>query len=127
MYDDDANVGALISFTGGIEVTYQGTWAGNWQQMGFEWRTECERGVAVQKEMFGDLRYALRDDPELSSVALREEEPWVDDARGLLEDFVGHFRDGTPLPCSGTDHLNSLRMVEACIRASEGEGTVDLQ
>jgi predicted dehydrogenase len=126
MYEGDANVGALITFTGGIEVTYQGTWAGNWQQMGFEWRTECARGIAVQGEMFGALGFALRDDPELTPVSLPREEPWVDDARGLLEDFVGHFRDGTPLPCSGADHLNSLRMVEACIRASEGGGTVDL-
>jgi len=127
MYDGDANVGALISFTNGIEVTYQGTWAGNWQKMGFEWRTECEHGIAVQQEMFGALGYALRGDPGLTPVSLSDEEPWVDDARGLLEDFVGHFRDGTPLPCPGTDHLNSLRMVEACIRASEGEGTVHLQ
>jgi predicted dehydrogenase len=127
MYGGDANVGALITFTGGIEVTYQGTWAGNWQKMGFEWRTECARGVAVQEEMFGALGYALRDDPELTPVPLPKEDPWVDDARGLLEDFVSYFREGTLLPCSGTDHLNSLRMVEACIRASSGEGTVTLQ
>ena len=126
MYEGDANVGALITLTGGIEVTYQGTWAGNWQSMGFEWRTECQRGIAVQGEMFGALGYALRDDPELTPVLLSEQEPWVDDARGLLEDFVNHFREGTPLPCSGTDHLNSLRMVEACIRASSGDGTVTL-
>ena len=126
MYADDANVSALISFEGGIEVTYQGTWAGNWQQMGFEWRTDCELGIAVQGDMFGDLAYAFRDDPKLSTVSLADEEPWVDDARRLLEDFVGHFRDGTPLPCPGTDHLKSLRMVEACIRASSGEGTVSL-
>lgn len=127
MYEGHANVGALITFTGGLEVTYQGTWAGNWQKMGFEWRTECARGIALQQEMFGALGYALRDDPALTSVPLPDEEPWVDDARALLEDFVAHFRDGTPLPCTGADHLKSLRMVEACIRASAGEGTVQLQ
>lgn len=126
MYADDANVSALITFTGGIEVTYQGTWAGNWQQMGFDWRTECTKGIAVQGDMFGDLSYALRDDPAPTSVPLPDEEPWVDDARGLLEDFVAHFRDGTPLPCPGTDHLQSLRMVDACVRASRGDGTVTL-
>tara|TARA_B100000029_G_scaffold485317_1_gene538499 strand:- start:326 stop:1339 length:1014 start_codon:yes stop_codon:yes gene_type:complete len=126
MYDGDANVGALITFTGGLEVTYQGTWAGNWQKMGFEWRTECQRGVALQQEMFGALSYAIRDDPELTPVPLPESEPWVDDARALLADFVSHFRKGIPLPCPGTDHLNSLRMVEACIRSSNGEGTVSL-
>lgn len=126
MYDGDANVGALIGFTGGIEVTYQGTWAGNWQTMGFEWRTECRHGVAWQRAMFGELTYALRDDPEPTPVELPAEEPWVDDARGLLRDFVGHVRNGTPLPCSGADHLNSLRIVEACIRSSEGETTVTI-
>ena len=127
MYEGDANVGALITFSGGIEVTYQGTWAGNWQRMAFEWRTDCARGVALQREMFGGLAYARREDPDPTPVPLPEEEPWVDDARGLLDDFVGHFRDGSPLPCSGADHLNSLRIVEACIRAAQGGGTVDLQ
>jgi len=126
MYEGDANVGALITFTGGLEVSYQGTWASNWQRMGFEWRTECQRGIALQADMFGALGYAHRDDSELTSVTLPESEPWLDDARGLLADFVGHFRDGTPLPCPGTDHLHSLRMVEACIRSSGGEGTVSL-
>ena len=126
MYEGDANVGALISFTDGIEVTYQGTWAGNWQRMGFEWRTECRRGVAVQGAMFGDLAYGLRDDPELTPVPLADEEPWVDDARALLDDFVDHLEGNAPLPCSGTDHLSSLRMVEACIRASAGGETVHL-
>ena len=126
MYEGDANVAALISFDRGLEVTYQGTWAGNWQEMGFEWRTECRHGIAVQGEMFGDLSFALREDVQLSPVDLRDEEPWFDDAWGFLEDFVGHFRDGTPLPCAGADHLKSLRMVEACIQASKGGGTVSL-
>lgn len=127
MYEGDANVGALITLTGGIEVTYQGTWAGNWQRMGFEWRTDCARGIALQREMFGALSYALRDDAELTPVELPNEEPWVDDARGLLADFVAHFRDGGPLPCPGSDHLSSLRMVDACVRAARGEGTVNLE
>ena len=126
MYEGDANVGALITFTGGLEVTYQGTWAGNWQKMGFEWRTECRQGIALQEEMFGALSYAIRDDLELTPVPLPESEPWVDDARALLADFVSHFREGIQLPCPGADHLNSLRMVEACIRSSNGEGTVSV-
>ena len=101
MYQGDANVSALITFTGGIEVNYQGTWAGNWQRLGFEWRTECEQGIAVQEEMFGALSYARRDDAERTPVSLPLEEPWVDDAKALLHDFVRHLREGTPLPCSG--------------------------
>lgn len=126
MYEGHANVAALITLAGGIEVTYQGTWAGNWESLSFDWRTECQHGIAVQRAMFGDLAYARRDDPALTAVPLPGEEPWVDDARALLEDFVGHLTRGTPLPCPGADHLNSLRMVEACVRSAGGEGTVIL-
>ena len=126
MYESDANVAALITLTGGIEVTYQGTWAGNWQRMGFEWRTECRDGVAIQRDMFGELGYAHRDDAELTPVDLPDEEPWVDDAAALLDDFVHHLRGEGPLPCPGSDHLQSLRMVEACIESSSRGQTVDL-
>jgi len=126
MYEGHANVGALISFADGIEVTYQGTWAGNWRRMGFEWRTECRDGVALQRDMFGDLQYARRDDEELTPVPLPSEEPWVDDARALLDDFVDHLEGEAPLPCSGADHLQSLRMVDACIRASRRGETIHL-
>ena len=51
MYRGDANVSALITFAGGLEVTYQGTWAGNWQPMTFNWRTETPRGVVIQADM----------------------------------------------------------------------------
>jgi predicted dehydrogenase len=70
MYADDANVSALITFEGGIEVTYQGTWAGNWDKLCFDWRTDCANGIAVQAEMFGGLSYARRDDRAMTPVAL---------------------------------------------------------
>lgn len=126
MYASDANVAALITFEHGIEVSYHGTWAGNWDQLGFEWRTECRDGVAVQREMFGALGFARRHDAELTPVELPEEEPWLDDARALLDDFVRHLTDGASLPCPGADHLNSMRIVDACVRASAGQGTVVL-
>ena len=122
MYAGDANVAALITFAGGIEVTYQGTWAGHHDSLAFNWRTDCAQGVAVQAEMFGALSYARRDDPQFTPVALPPSEIWVDDAADLLADFVGHLLDSTPLRCSGADHLKSLRMVEACL-ASAAQGT----
>lgn len=125
MYANDANVSALITFENGIEVTYQGTWAGNWDHLGFNWRTDCARGIAVQAEMFGALSYALRDDRQMTPVILPPCEIWVDDAAALLADFVAHVLDGAPLNCSGADHLKSLRMVEACIRASATGSTIN--
>jgi predicted dehydrogenase len=125
MYRSDANVSALVTFTGGIEMAYHGTWAGNWQPMQFEWRTDCRNGVAIQADMFGALGYARRDDAALTPVPLAAVEPWVDDAAALWSDFVAHLRDGAPLPCSGADHLRSLRMVEACIESAATGRVVD--
>jgi predicted dehydrogenase len=125
MYRGDANVSALITFADGIQVTYHGTWAGNWKPLHFNWRTECRHGVAIQADMFGALAYARRDDAELTPVALPPEEPWVDDAAGLWAEFVAHLRHGGPVPCTGADHLCSLRMVEACIRSSTTGRAID--
>lgn len=124
MYRGDANVSALITFANGIEVTYQGTWAGNWNHLGFNWRTDCARGIAVQADMFGDLSYALRDDTDLTPVTLPETETWHDDAAALFADFLAHALDGAPLNCSGIDHLKSLRIVEACIASATRGQTV---
>lgn len=119
MYRDDANVSALITFANGVEVNYQGLWQSNWQKPGFEWRSECVRGVVIQNDQFGDLHYALHADTELTPVPLPPYEQWINDARALLAAFVAAMRGTAPLPCTGRDHLNSLRMVQACILSSQ--------
>jgi predicted dehydrogenase len=93
--------------------------------MTFHWRTETPHGVVIQADMFGALGYARRDDPALTPVTLPATEPWVDDAAALLADFVAHLRDGAPVPCPGTDHVGSLRMVAACIESSMTGRAVD--
>lgn len=118
MYADDANVSALISFSNGVIVNYQGTWAANWKTPGFEWRSECVNGVVIQKDQFGELGYALHADPALQPVALPPYEQWINDAVALLAAFVAAVKGQAPLLCSGRDHLNSLRMVQACILSS---------
>ena len=125
MYRGDANVAALITLANGMQVTYHGTWAGNWKPLRFEWRTECRHGVAVQADMFGALGFARRDDDALTPVALPPDEPWVADASALWREFAGHVRGDGPLPCPGRDHLASLRMVEACIQSSATGCAVD--
>jgi predicted dehydrogenase len=126
MYAHDANVAALISFANGVEVTYQGTWAGNRNQLSFDWRSDCARGIVVQADMFGDLSFALRDDPAPTPVALPPHEPWISDATALFAAFLSHVIDGAPLECSGADHLQTLRMVEAVSRASAKSQTITL-
>ena len=119
MYRDDANVGALITFANGAIVNYQGTWQSNWKMPDFQWRSECARGVIVQNDQFGALNYALHDDDALTAVPLPPYEQWIDDAVALLASFVAALRGSAPLQCTGRDHLNSLRMVQACILSAE--------
>ena len=126
MYAHDANVSALITFANGVEVTYQGTWAANRNSLDFDWRTDCARGIVVQADMFGALSFALRDDPSATPVALPAHEPWISDATGLFDAFLAHLLDGAPLDCSGADHLQTLRMVEAVAAASAKSQTITL-
>lgn len=119
MYRDDANVSALITFASGAIVNYQGTWQSNWKMPDFQWRSECRNGVIVQNDQFGALNYALHDDDALTAVPLPPYEQWINDAIALLASFVAALRGTGPLQCTGRDHLNSLRMVQACILSSQ--------
>jgi predicted dehydrogenase len=127
MYAGDTNVSALIGFENGMSVTYQGTWQSGHEPMNFDWRTDCSEGIVVQREMFGDLAFARRMEPELTSVALPDHTPWISDATELLKSFVTTCR-GTAAPeCTGRDHLQSLFMLQACILASERRSTVEIE
>lgn len=123
MYADDSNVAALIEFDGGLRVNYQGTWQGNWAVPRFEWRADCADGIIIQREEFGGLHFARRDETELTPVPLPPHERWISETIALFEAFVDHIVDGAPLQCSGRDHLLSLAMLEACIQSSaRGDG-----
>ena len=127
MYQHDSNVAALFEFDGGIRINYQGCWQGNSALAGFEWRSDCSNGIITQREQFGDLYYALRDDVELTPVKLPPHERWISETRALFDVFVAHALDGAKLECSGRDHLLSLAMLEACIRSSEYKTVVNIQ
>lgn len=117
-YAGDTNVAALFDFTNGMRLTYQGTWQGGLDRLDFDWRTDCTEGVVAQRDMFGDLQMAQREQRALAPVPLPPHEPWISDASGLLASFVSTLR-GTAAPeCTGRDHLQSLAMLEACIAAS---------
>lgn len=118
MYDDDTNVSAIFTFENGMTVNYQGTWQSNWSVPGFEWRTDCSQGMITQREQFGALYYAKRDDPDLTPVTLPIHERWISDTTGLWNAFLDHVLEDAPLQCSGRDHLRSLAMLEACIQSS---------
>ena len=124
MYAGDSNVSALIEFEGGLRVNYQGTWQGNWAAPGFEWRTECSNGIITQRDEFGALCYARRDEANLRPVPLPPHERWISETTALFAAFLDHVLDGAPLQCSGRDHLISLAMLEACVQSSATGGGV---
>lgn len=125
-YAGDANVSALFTFEGGLEVSYLGTWWGSWRVPHFEWRTDAADGVALQRDQFGTLAYARSDAQEPTPVPLPPHETWVTDTEGVLAAFVRTLREGAPLECSARDHLRSLVMVAACIRSSATGQSVPL-
>ena len=126
MYAHDANVACLIGFEGGLEASYLGTWTGGWNEMQFAWRTDCERGVIVQRQLFSDLATARTGDAALKPVPLPEARAFVDDSRALLDAFVAAVGSGGPPPCDGRDHLRSLALCFAAIEAAETGRSVEL-
>lgn len=126
-YSGDTNVFALLTFEGGLEVSYQGSWQSSWTAPNFEWRTDAALGVAFQREQFGSLAYARRDDPELTPISLPPHETWISDTEGVLRAFSRTLLEGAPLECSARDHLRSLALVEACVRSSALNETVAVQ
>lgn len=118
MYAHDSNVSCLLHLQGGLEVSYLGTWTGGWNELRFEWRTDCAGGVIVQRALFDDLAVARMTAPELTPVALAPCEPFYDDSAALLRAFVAHVRTGAPLHASGADHLITLALCFAAIESS---------
>jgi predicted dehydrogenase len=126
MYAHDSNVSCLLTLADGVEVAYLGTWTGGWDQLRFEWRTDCPGGVVIQRELFGDLACAATQDNALTPIPLPRCEPFRDDTRALLDDFVAAIMNGTAPPCDGQDHLHTLDLCFAAIRASETGQAVEL-
>ena len=126
MYAHDSNVSCLLQLSGGTEAHYLGTWTGGWNQLRFEWRTDCAKGIIVQRELFADLAVAYMGDTELSPVELANCEPFYDDSSALVCAFVAHVRGGVPLECSGADHLITLALCFAAIESSETGRTVNI-
>jgi len=126
MYAHDSNVACLITLEGGLEVSYLGTWTGGWDTLRFGWRTDGAEGVLVQRELFSDLAIAATRDAALTPVPLAPCEPFRDDTRALLDAFCEALRGRAPLPCPGRDHLETLALCFAGIRASETGRRVEL-
>ncbi len=126
MYAHAANVSCLLTLEGGLEVNYLGTWTGGWNELKFEWRTDCERGVIVQRELFSDLAAAATGDGAPTPVPIADERPFFDDTAHLLDAFVAAMKDGSAPPCDGRDHLRTLALCFAAIESDDEGRRVDV-
>ncbi|HEU5013501.1 MAG TPA: Gfo/Idh/MocA family oxidoreductase [Roseiflexaceae bacterium] len=126
MYAHDSNVHCLLSLEGGVEVNYFGTWTGGWDELQFQWRTDCADGVIVQRQLFDDLAAARTGDPALTPIDIAPARAFYDDTDALLSAFLAALRAGTPVPCAGRDHLHTLALCFAAIESSQTRRTVEL-
>ncbi|MDR7418227.1 MAG: Gfo/Idh/MocA family oxidoreductase [Armatimonadota bacterium] len=127
MYRDDACAAALIRMTGGLVVTYHGTWVSGSHTLAFQWRTDFERGVAIQRDLFGDLVEGAVGDSELRPVPLEPVEPFTTESARLLDDFLGSVRRDEPFASSARDHLRTLGLTLACIESSRTGARVSMR
>ena len=91
MYKYDTNVNAILELQNGIIVNYIGNWQSNCKSLNFEWRTDCSKGIVVQKKQFDDLNYRTTNQLKLKKIKLKKFTMWVDDANALLSDFLKFF------------------------------------
>ncbi|OFX29890.1 MAG: hypothetical protein A2Z07_00285 [Armatimonadetes bacterium RBG_16_67_12] len=126
MYRGDACAAALIRMTGGLAVTYHGTWVSGLNSLDFQWRTDFERGVIIQRDLFGDLVEGATGDAELRPVSLSPAEPFITDSARLLDDFLLSVRRNVPFASSGRDHLRTLALTLACIESARSGARIPM-
>jgi predicted dehydrogenase len=117
-YRGDACVAALIRMRDGPVVVYEGTWVSGSDTIEFQWRTDCEQGVIVQRSLFGDLSEGERAEADLRPVPLAPAEPFITDSVALLEEFVLACRAGQRFGSDGRDHLRTLALTMACAESA---------
>lgn len=126
MYRSDATVGAWLEFENGMELQYVGTWSGTEGLNEFQWRTDGEAGMLMQREMFRDLEYWAAGASTPDVLALAEQEAFVDDTRGLFADFLANVRGEPSNYPSGLDHLKTMALTLACAESSQRSQVIDL-
>jgi predicted dehydrogenase len=126
MYRSDATVAAWLQFANGVELQYFGTWMGTNSKNEFQWRTDGSEGMLFQRDIFAGLEYWRHGSTIPEEIPLEPQEDFVDDTRGLLEDFLRAVRGEPSTYPTGRDHLMTMALTLACHESSRQEKTLDL-
>ena len=127
MYKHDTNVNAILELQNGIIVNYIGNWQSNCKSLNFEWRTDCSKGIIIQKKQFDDLNYRTTNQLKLKKIQLKKFTMWLDDATALLSDFINSINNNKNFIKLNKDHLNSLSIVDACIKSSKSGKKINIK
>lgn len=127
MYRSDATVAAWLEFENGFELQYFGTWMGTNSKNEFQWRTDGEKGMLFQRDIFSGLELWRAGAGQAEEVMLAPQEDFVDDTRGLLADFVAAVQGRPSGFPSGRDHLATMALTLACAESSRQDRVIDLK
>jgi predicted dehydrogenase len=126
MYRSDATVAAWLEFGNGVELQYFGTWMGTNGKNEFQWRTDGSEGMLFQRDIFAGLEFWAHGATNPEEIPLKPQEDFVDDTRGLLEDFLCAVRGEASTYPTGRDHLMTMALTLACHESSKQERTLNL-
>ncbi len=128
MYEGDSTVIAALSMTGGLEVGIFGTWSGQTRADHFLWRTDCDDGALIQRQITSGLSVVMGADSSVETpVALQEQEHLVDDARLLFADVLEQLAAGNRRPHpSARDHMRTFAVIAAMEESHDKGVAVDL-
>lgn len=129
-FDGPASAAAIITFSGGTIVNYQGSWVSTGPQTSWagRWQMECAKG---------EIRWESRETnvPDRASIRLLGGEaedlplpPMAQlDRHGSLSAFVQAVHSGQEPSSSGRDNLETLALMLAAITASSNHSVLHLE
>ena len=131
-YKQDPNVSMHLHMKNGMHVNYLGTWISGNEGMNegidFRWRTDFEKGIIVQNELFGEdgIYTASQSADSLTQVDTGPIEPFYTDTVMLLEEFVECLKNKKTPTTTGKDHLKTLAAILAAIESSVTDKKVNV-
>ena len=131
----DSSTSVLLSFAGGVQVSYTGSWCATGRETTWngDWRFECEHGVVIMQDdrVTVQRRTAETGSPQGYPQYLNEKPQRVRLVRmpaerqaETLRQFCRAVRAGDRPPTAVQDNINSFRMVWDTIRSFETGQTV---
>ena len=81
----------------------------------------------AKDNQFDDLNYRTTNQLKLNKIKLKKFNMWLDDANALLSAFINSIDDKKNILKINKDHLNSLAIVDACIRSSKSGKKISIK